>query len=383
MPAARSSNRLEAVQILRAVAAILVVLVHAINANDFRIDLPRAWLGKAGHFNSFGASGVDMFFVLSGFVMAHALLSPAATSAGRFASQRLIRVVPYYWLASLAFLIVMTMTGRNFEPSAFVTTLTVFPVYDPQRFLQPVLFVGWTLAFELAFYLVVSLAIWLAPRPQHRLPLVLLIVCTLGSRGWMQVPRTDLFAVWLNPIWYEFGLGLAVHWVWERKAKPAGPLVASALIAAGMFGLGFSAVSGFPFTADHWAILNERTGGERVLWWALPAAGILLGLLWLSEGRFGTWLAGSRGWRAMLKVGDASYSLYLLHVGVLFLYEDLAPTNQVDPDLVIAALLLISILVALAAYHWVEQPLLRAMRGITFGKRQPVNEPMLPRPASY
>lgn len=343
---------------MRAIAAVLVVLVHAINSNDFRTDLPRSWLGSpaAGYFNNLGACGVDMFFVVSGFVMAHALGAPSAKSARAFAVNRLLRIVPYYWVATILFFVSMSLTGRHFDFEQGVTSLTIFPLYNPSEFAPPILFVGWTLAFELAFYGVVALSIHVEPNHVRRRRLVCEAVCFIGLASWcLGTPQIDLFALLFNPIWLEFALGLCAYALWRRQPE-ASVSVALLTLAAGFAGFSVSVIHGFPFHDVHWGILNEGAGIKRVVWWALPSTALLFGLLWLSAGA--RWLTASPGWRLTRRIGDASYSLYLLHLGVIFLYEDIAPTNVLDPDLVIFAMLVVNVCLALAAYRWVEKPLL-------------------------
>ena len=290
------SSRLEAVQVMRGIAAMLVVVIHAINSNDFRTDLPRSWLGS-GHFNEFGASGVDLFFVLSGFVMAHAISNPSASSPSRFMANRLIRIVPYFWAALLAYLCIMTATGRTYDTAALFNTLTIFPLYSPSTFVPPALFVGWSLAFELAFYTVVSFSIWIAPEPAHRIRIVSQAVALLAIAGIVLEPRTDLLAIWANPIWFEFLLGVLVHWLWKRRRDRASTLTCSLLAIAGAAGLSPSLLIGFPFLTTHWALLNENAGMARPVWWALPYALLLLSLLWFTENS--PRLVMSRLWRAL------------------------------------------------------------------------------------
>jgi len=352
---------------MRAIAAMLVVVDHAINSNDFRMDLPRSWLGS-GLFNEFGASGVDLFFVLSGFVMAHAISNPSASSASRFMINRLIRIVPFYWAASLLFLAVTTVTGRSYDAAALFNNLTIFPLYDPTKFVPPALIVGWTLTFELAFYSIVSFSIWSTPNPAGRIRVVAQAVAVLAIGGIILEPRTDLLAIWANPMWFEFLLGIFIHWLW-RRPKSAVPKSACLLIGlVGLAGLSLSLTIGFPFEAAHWGILDGNAGLARPVWWALPYSLILLSLLWLSETSLN--VTQSRPWRFLLAAGDASFSLYLIHLTVIFAWEDLAPTNSINADLVIALLLAVNVALALACYRLVEEPMLKSLRRKILGRRR-------------
>lgn len=364
----RSPERLEAVQVLRAVAALLVVVIHAINANDFRTDMPRSWLGGTGHLNDFGASGVDMFFVISGFIMA--LVMQSASSAGQFAALRFIRVVPAYWLASLAFLGVVFVCGHSYQPPQYWSIATVFPLTSAAGYAPPVLLIGWSLAFELAFYCVVALAIACVASPGKRFAFAFQLVCLLGLLGFIYVPATAIGAVFINPVWFEFALGMAAHWLWTRVRPDAGLATGFTALGLGLFWLGKSAIEGFDFPIEPKALIWQDpaaaqqgpVGLARALEWALPFTGVLLGLLWLMQSRIGSWMAQTRLWGFLMRLGDASYSLYLLHLGVIFLWQDLAPANRIDPELVIAALVGVNVALALFVHRWVEAPLIGWLR---------------------
>jgi peptidoglycan/LPS O-acetylase OafA/YrhL len=273
---------------------------------------------------------------------------------------RLIRIVPYFWAASLVFLGLTTATGRTYHPAALFNNLTIFPLYNPMTFDPPALLVGWSLAFELAFYTVVSFSIWIAPMPSARLRIVAQIAALLAVTGFILQPNMDLLAIWANSIWLEFLLGIAVYQLWKLPSMFVPSTACWLLIAAGTVGLSQSILFGFPFQTPHWGILNENAGLLRSIWWATPYAMLLLGLLWLSE--ISRSLSKSGLWDFLRRVGDASYSLYLVHLMVIFAWEDLAPTNTINPDLVILVLLAVNVLLALLCYRWFEAPMLRTLR---------------------
>ena len=374
MTAPASSTRIEAVQVLRALAALLVVVTHAINANDYRLDMPRSWLGSAGHFNEFGAIGVDLFFVISGFIMAHTVTHRPKLGARAFLTMRFIRVVPPFWLASLVFLPMALLCGRSFTASQFVDNVTIFPLTTASAYQMPVLSLGWTLAFELAFYGVVTLAIAAAPQGR-RLTVTMQMVGLLALAGIYASPQWSVTALLINPIWFEFLAGLAIYWLWQRHPASARPIVALILVLS-LGGLAHSLVFGASFT-DHPRTLfwpdpalqaDQRTGLARAIGWGLPSAGLLLAILWLVQGKAGRHLASSSAWHGMLKLGDASYSLYLVHPLVITPWQYLAPTNSLNPDLMIAILVALSCALALLAHRHVEAPLLGVCRSLIGGR---------------
>ncbi len=367
-----STSRIEVVQVLRAIAALLVVVTHAINANDYRTDMPRSWFGSAGHFNEFGAVGVDLFFVISGFIMAHTLASRPQLGTGEFLRMRLVRVVPPFWLASLVFMPVAWLCGRSFAPLQYAEVATIFPLTMAEAYHMPLLSLGWTLAFELAFYCVVGLAIAATANPQRRLAATLQMTALLGLAGICAVPQWSITALLVNAIWLEFLAGLAVYWLWHRQ-RVVQTRIALSLFVLSLGLLLHSAIAGAGF-ADHpralfWtdAALNPegRSGFARALGWGIPCAGLLLGSLWLVQGRVRARLASSGAWQGLTRLGDSSYSLYLVHPLVLLPWQYLAPANRLNADLVIALLVALSCLLALLAHHKVEVPLLRQLRPLT------------------
>jgi len=365
--------------VLRAVAALLVVVTHAINANDFRLDLPRSWLGTAGHFNEFGAIGVDLFFVISGFIMAHTVTIRPDLGARAFLTMRFIRVVPPFWLASLVFLPVALLCGRSFTAAQYVDNVTIFPLTKAAAYQMPVLSLGWTLAFEMAFYGVVALAIAAAP-PGRRSAMTMQLVCLLGLAGIYALPEWSVTALLVNPIWLEFLAGLGVYWVWRRHPAVARSILASVLalslgtLAHGMFfGTGFADHPRTLFWPDPTLGAGERTGLARTIGWGLPSAGLLLASLWLVRAEAAQGLTKSAAWRAMLRLGDASYSLYLVHPLVIIPWQYLAPTNTLDPDLMIAVLVALSCALALLAHRHVEAPLLALCRSLIGGEQRPAS----------
>jgi peptidoglycan/LPS O-acetylase OafA/YrhL len=155
-------------------------------------------------------------------------------------------------------------------------------------------------------------------------------------------------------------MGICAYWLWNRGGERVSRNACWLLAAAGLAGLSVSLLIGFPFVTTHWGILDQDAGILRPIWWALPYSMLVLSLLWLTERS----LMPSRSivWRSLRSIGDASYSLYLVHLTVIFAWEDLAPTNKINSDLVIFALLSTSIGLALTAYRFVEVPMLRSLR---------------------
>lgn len=362
------NTRIDAIQVLRALAALLVVITHAINAYDFRPDLLQPIMGQLGYFNTFGAIGVDIFFVLSGFVMAYTVANRPQLTGAEFLKMRLVRVVPPYWLATIATLPFALLWFGYLDSQRVLSGFTVFPVIAASDFVLPILHVGWSLAFELAFYFVVAAVMFVVDRPQQRLVAAIIAASGFAAMGIFYQPASAAAAIFINAIWLEFVFGMLVYVAWSRLNGD--PLMAALCLGVGIALLAKAAVLGSGFLDAPWTLFSpeapdqtpDRNGLVRALRWGLPSAVMVLGLLWFTRGKAGQWLTRTRPWAGLHKLGDASYSLYLVHPFVMSSWQYFAPRNSVQPDLMIAALTAFSIALSLVVHRRIELPLLSASR---------------------
>lgn len=285
--------RLRSVQVLRGVAALAVVAHHAFPGTRI------------------GAAGVDLFFVISGFIMA---TCGPGRSPGEFLASRAWRVYPLWLIAVTPWLLMSPHSLLE-----IVRSLTLWPVYG-DRFLDPALGVGWTLSFELLFYLGFALA--LATRAA--VPLLVFAVCVLlGFHS-----SSILFWFLGSPLTFEFLLGVAV----ARMPRKDG--AAMAAVAASVISFALAPSDFFNQAFGQGAIY-------RVVAWGIPSAMLLYGA-WSMERRF-----AGRGWDFAVLIGSASYSIYLFHQLVFLRVH--GPTGMV-----------VSALTGIAVYWMVERHLMRA-----------------------
>ena len=157
-----------AIQVLRALAATAVVCAH------FQMDLGRLLNARDALPDlTLGHAGVDLFFVISGFVMVYASEPMFGRAGGswQFMTRRLIRIVPVYWLASTLYL-VMALAIPVFEKSYSTASVVASYLFIPwprlDGIMQPLVGQGWTLNYEMFFYAIFAMAVS-APR-RSRLP---------------------------------------------------------------------------------------------------------------------------------------------------------------------------------------------------------------------
>src|SRR4028118_1001480 len=184
-------KKLKLLQLYRGIGALLVVMFHL---NEISTGI----LNQVTFFNLFqaGWSGVDYFFVLSGFIMVYVHRSAIGKKdqLKSFLVKRAVRIYPIYWIITLTvwclFLVIPVFANnQDLSLGNVIVSLLLIPQKD-----QPILEVGWTLIYELNFYLLFSIAIRL--KPKHSVPLLSawLLVTILHYRKIVKFPQ-DFFVL--------------------------------------------------------------------------------------------------------------------------------------------------------------------------------------------
>nr|WP_272482681.1 acyltransferase [Acidisphaera sp. L21] len=322
---------------MRALAALAVAFLHVADEAGSLAGMPGQSPYPAIDQVPLEA-GVDLFFVISGFVMVWASWGAfgRAASIAPFVWRRLLRIVPLYWLLSAATVLVAVAApgimsdglrdGWGYVASSF----GFIPWRRLDGAVQPILRLGWTLEYEMLFYAIVACALVL--RRPIALAAILLAIGALAAAG-QALPLASAPAVfWTDPIVLEFAFGVVVATA-ARQGWRAGWPGLAALVAALALAILFGA-------------------GHRVLARGIPAA--LLVFCALSWRSLPAWL---------ILLGDASYAFYLVHpfpmraMRVVFAHLML-PTSIAIPAYLISTMVVCA-LVAIALHLLVEQPLLR------------------------
>ena len=334
------TSKLSNIQGLRAIAVLLVLAVH-IQYNEARTDaeaLLTPWLLH-------GVAGVDLFFVISGFVMVWITSSPdRSINIARFLFNRAARIYPAAWLwttvAILGFAAAGTL-GMWLEQSGLVFSYLLLPQENP-----PLLGVSWTLIHELYFYAVFAGLLLL---PRRLLPLGLagwglIIVLAQLSGIARNGPWTSLV---FHPLTFEFLGGAFLALAAQRWRIPHGLWIA----AAGAIALLCGAI---------W--LGLERDAEFYTWWGRvmafgPGAVLLvLGLVSLEQDNRWT----MPGW--MVWLGDISYTLYLSHLIVIStlarIWSRVVMNGPLDNLAFILVMSLAPVIVAHLAYRFFEKPVL-------------------------
>jgi exopolysaccharide production protein ExoZ len=211
--------KIHSLQALRAVAAWLVVTDHAlleITKNQSEDSVTRvAW--------ALGSGGVSVFFVISGFIMVHICWDNFGgwTAATKFLLRRVIRIVPLYWLATvaaLAFHRISATHGAHDGWPQLIYSLSFIPYSGSEGSWSPILPQGWTLNYEMMFYAIFALG--LSFQRKIGLPAVGVILVVFVTTG--PLLRNQTLAYLASPIvlWFLLGMGLAALWHWRAFEEP-------------------------------------------------------------------------------------------------------------------------------------------------------------------
>jgi peptidoglycan/LPS O-acetylase OafA/YrhL len=359
---------------LRGIAALLVFLYHYSALHPgIRLDLTVPWIGSVLQFPlGLGGVGVDVFFVLSGFLLglpfARAALGAAdAPVLSRYFRRRFLRVFPAYY-AQLGVIMAAGAWFVTWRPQTVETFLAHLVMFfnigwEP---VTPIVGVWWTLPVEMGFYLLLPL---LAPlmRPSRWLPtLVLGLAASVAYRAWAGAHfgaaapgAAFLAAVQLPGSLPEFLLGASAALLVQQRAimqqaAPA-PWLLDALLVLGLLlpALWMWHVvvgAGTDFWLGHWSMLVSPIA------LGLPLAAAVTSLYWGS--RLGRLLLANRG---VYFFGLISYSLYLWHFPVMQQLQKLAGPGYADwPHWIKFPLCVVAVTaVAGLSYYLVERPFYR------------------------
>jgi peptidoglycan/LPS O-acetylase OafA/YrhL len=359
------------VQVLRGVAAVLVMLYHY--AHLLGPTLAPAEAAKLPF--SGGYAGVDIFFVISGFILVHATRRAEHARPLDFALRRIFRVVPLAQIATLAFY--LSLTSRPGWPLLWRSLLFLPSAdTDPPKFGFPVVSQEWTLSYELVFYAIFAGVLMFTHR--HRVPAaaaaVLLFV--LGFQWMLGGPVTlypngvflppvrgavppEFLGVLGNPIMLEFIVGM----LFAEAYRLGGPVLGNGrrTVLKRVVGLGLVGA----FVRSY---LSPENPGNGLLNKGFGAACLVAGGL-VIEATFPRPTARALKGplpAAALWLGAVSYSLYLVHLGIAERIMRRAGSFLLgwmpEGAAAFAILACISLVVAGLAHRWVETPLIRAGR---------------------
>jgi exopolysaccharide production protein ExoZ len=353
-PARQARAPLLGVQSLRGLAAMMVVYHHIETqvAREGGATLPLYNLGMAG---------VDIFFVISGFIIWVSSQSSDLTAA-KFCARRAIRLVPLYWIITafvivVAFIAPQVLSSTVIRPAHAIASFLFIPYPHPLlNDLYPILIQGWTLNYEVAFYALFTLGL---VTPNRGLTFAIVLGCLLAtvSLGQIWRPTSAIADFYTDSVLLEFGFGLCVGLAYTQLARPP-TWLAIGLIAVGAIAL---------LAVD---LKQIELVYPRVLPWGIPAALVVAGVVALDR------RAGDAKRTIFTALGDASYSIYLTHIVALPLATKLwAAAHLAFNGVWLGGFVVFSLTLAVGmgwGVHVVlERPLLKSMHALTTRGRRP------------
>ena len=331
------------IQVLRFFAAAAVVAFHVLGHPPKGFEVPESAISFA---LSYGGRGVDLFFVISGFVIFYATQNAKLTPA-EFLRRRVERIVPLYFAVIFAVTVLAVTLPATFgatdwyTPRHIIKSLAFIAFTDGE---VPVVYVGWSQEYEMYFYLATALLMALIREVWRNIVVTFSAFAMVG-----QIPGVGAAlgnaAFFVDPMILEFVLGVIVGHVFVH----------------GRIGWPMAVAAGCAI-----AVLLVTDPFSRVIVSGVPSACLVAAAAWLSRKRI------DPSWpeRALARLGDASYSIYLAQVQTVSLASlfiaGLFPA--IAPMLLLVVTTSIVVALGLALNILVERPLLKLCRRI--GARQ-------------
>ncbi len=359
-----SQKKLNLLQIFRGLASVFVLLVHGTAL--FHENVQQVLLANIF---TFGYAGVDFFFVLSGFIIFYIHRNDIGNKIKLkdFILKRFIRVYPVYWIILIPRLL---FTGKNPNFITCITSFTLFPYPSP-----PIVNVSWTLSYEVFFYLIFGLMIFYGVKYLRPLIIIwitiILLYWTLHSFNIVTLPEENLFLKFiLSGHLLEFIFGCLVAYITTKYKVKQGTII----LILGIILFALSAIADvYLVNSTNANLLSATSIGETQIaknltpmyefpfvYYGIPSMLIVLGAVALDFNR------EIRIPNFLIYLGDASYSVYLVHASVINITTNLIAKlhwqSIFENDLLKLLVLASALMIGCLFHSFIEQPLLTTIR---------------------
>lgn len=351
-----AKGRLDSIQVLRGVAAMLVVLFH------FRHYINNVYPLKdlGDRLFLFGEAGVDIFFVISGFIIVYASRNKENNTFAEFAIKRFFRLYPLYFVVLTVYL--LSSREESFTIVNIIKSYLLIPIdYNGKApwFGMSTIYSAWTLTYESYFYMVFSLAMLINHKYRAVIcsVLILTIIFSLqkhmngvftfealsGENSFHGIHYNFLFVS--NPIIIDFVLGMLVAYIY--------------LFYIDKFNgsIHFTFLSILAFTISLIFMLSKATSLVGPLYWGWCSAVIVLSILIISR-ELNIFYP-----RLLVYIGEMSYSIYINHVVVKkVVFSYIGPLNLFgggDGFFILFSLVIITLCISYATYNYIEKPTIK------------------------
>lgn len=325
----RPGGKIISIQFLRAIASLLVLQIHLF-----------PYFSAINKFFC-GSIGVDIFFVISGYIIAESVVRlPPAKPAATFLINRFSRVAPYYYLLTIiAAILIFFFTGRV-ETARLIESF----LFVPDKRFDPILYLGWSLIHEMFFYLFVSLMLFTFPTIKI-ITIAICFFCLISLCSLLPSPAYILTFFGAN-INYTFLFGLFIF-VYKDKVLSFFANKISLVSACLLLVIIALFTTDFPISAEHILFANGNLYKRdyiylyvynysmylpRIFAWGIPSAFLFISF-YAQEKYFKKWSNS-----LMVSIGDASYSLYLVQGFLVLMLVKITFLNHPFFKLILAVL---------------------------------------------
>ena len=316
-------NKIDSIQVLRFFAAFSVMMVH----------LPVF---------GFGIWGVDIFFVISGFIMMYV----TENNEKFFLLKRIFRIVPLYWILTLgvfalAIFVPDVLNNTTANIVHLIKSLFFIPFDKNGTGHFPILFLGWTLNFEVIFYFLFFLSLVFFKENRMIACSIFIIIFLVFNKIFSE--KNFIFETYANDIFIEFIFGMILFTIWKKYKNKISTNLSNHFIC-----LAILLVSIF--------ILNYYNFSRSVSY-GLPS--LILAVYFLF------FLNHLKFPKILVSLGDASYCIYLLHPYVIQFFYKILEINEYDIIIELVFTLIISVIVfivSLLIYKFIEFPINGSLR---------------------
>ncbi|MGD1504935.1 acyltransferase family protein [Vibrio harveyi] len=341
---------IKSIQFLRFIAALLVVMTHFSSVHKYN-STSNSQLYD--FISGFGQSGVDIFFVISGFIMYMKVSSPkhGFKFAFSFLYDRALRIFPLYWFFTIFAIAIFYFNGDSFSFLRIFSSLLLIPSTNELGEHVPILVVGWTLILEMYFYFFISISLLFKSNSKSmRIFMISVWIFSVYALSEFFSVSSEFKHYLSNSLLAEFILGLLCAFFVSKKCHfNNATLISLLLISCTIFFL---------------PLFFSRDNLDRVLCWGIPVTVAIYSLVTLEK----------RGvidfYPLLVRLGDSSYSLYLSHFFTLNLIGAIWGKffDFIPGDYIYILAPIISILLSVLIYNWLEKPIVNYSHQIRLKK---------------
>ena len=342
----KNNNKLESIQVLRAIAAFLVVFNH-IGAYVYSQVKGDSLFMSTG-FVYMGGFGVHIFFCISGFIMAYSHKGEhGVRSALSFMGKRVWRIYPIYWIWTVITLLMLKQQYLS-DTNLVINSLILTPDIMKNGQGRLILGQGWTLQYEMYFYLVFGLCVALARRFLFQIISFIIIAVMIYAPSHIEGQYSIFFG---NNIVLDFIMGIICAWTYRKFSY----MHINNIIPVSVCVLAFA--------SSCWLTLSVG-GMDRLYSMGIPAFIIVMACPFIRT-------KDNKTTRFLVFCGEASYTTYLCHLIFVPLITLILPALiylNVPADISMIGLSLLVAIMSLPAYIIIEKPIIGIARRLTFSQ---------------